>query len=95
MQDVKLQIRKLDTQLEVFIVQTRSNLDRFKTAMPVLEKQLNSISARIDRITDSILTNTVANEVNENVLKKHQILLDLLANTNDCFNNMLMRILSL
>lgn len=94
-QDIKLQIKQLDVQLEKFIIETKSDLERFKSAIPVLEHQLNNISARIDRITDSIIANTEINDMNESTLKKHQLLLDLLANTNDSFNNMLVRILSL
>lgn len=94
-QDIKVQIKQLDIQLETFIVQTKSDLERFKSAIPILEHQLNTISARIDRITDSIITNTEANDMNDSTLKKHQLLLDLLASTNDSFNNMLVRILSL
>lgn len=93
--NVKLEIKRLDTQLEAFIVQSQNNLERFKAAIPVLQQQLNNISSRIDRITDSILNNTTDQELTEDAVKKHHLLLDLLASTNDSFNNMLMRVIAL
>lgn len=93
--DIKVQIKELDAQLEAFLAQTSANLERFKTAMPVLEGQLNNISNRLDRITDSILTQTQNSEMSEDLMKKHSMMLDLLESTNNSFNNMLMRILAL
>lgn len=93
--NVNYEISKLDHQLEAFIAQTRSNLERFKTAMPVLERQLNNISGRIDRITDNIIMNTQAATLTEDAVKKHQLLIELLTNTNDSFNNMLVKMLAL
>lgn len=95
-QNVKLEIKRLDTQLEQFITSTNANLERFKSAMPVLENQLNRISARIDRITETILLNTEkTQEIDNDTLKKHEMLLDLLESANNSFNNMLMRLLAL
>lgn len=93
--DVRYQIAQLDHQLDQFIAQTNANLERFKTVIPVLDRQLTNISARIDHITDTVLQNTQGGEITEDSVKKHQMLLDLLSSTNDSFNNMLMRILSL
>ena len=93
--NIKLQIKELDARLEAFIAQTSANLERFKTAMPVLEGQLNNISSRLDRITDSIIAQTQNSEMSEDLMKKHSMMLDLLESTNNSFNNMLMRILAL
>lgn len=93
--NINFEIKKLDHQLEMFITSTNANLERFKTAIPVLDKQLTNISPRIDRITDSIIQNTQAETLTEDGVKKHQLLIELLSSTNDSFNNMLVRILSL
>ncbi len=93
--DIKLQISKLDHELEQFLAQTSANLERFKTAMPILEGQLNRISNRLDTITNSIIDNTKSEQMSEDLVKKHSLLLDLLESTNNSFNNMLLRILSL
>lgn len=93
--NIQYEIKKLDQQLEMFITTTNANLERFKTAIPVLDRQLTNISSRIDRITDSIIQNTQTETLTEDGVKKHQLLIELLSNTNDSFNNMLVRILAL
>lgn len=92
--DVKVQLKRLDTELEAFIVQTNANLDRFKSAIPMLEKQLDKASNRIDKITDEALLHAKNCNMTEEV-KKHSLMIEMLSSANDSFNNLLMRILSL
>lgn len=92
--DVKVQMKRLDTELEAFIVQTNANLDRFKSAIPMLEKQLDKASNRIDKITDEALLHAKNCNMTEEV-KKHSLMIEMLSSANDSFNNLLMRILSL
>ena len=92
--DVKVQLKRLDTELEAFIVQTNANLDRFKSAIPMLEKQLDKASNRIDKITDEALLHAKNCNMTEEV-KKHSRMIEMLSSANDSFNNLLMRILSL
>ena len=90
--DVKVQLKRLDTELEAFIVQTNANLDRFKSAIPMLEKQLDKASNRIDKITDEALLHAKNCNMTEEV-KKHSLMIEMLSSANDSFNNLLMRIL--
>lgn len=92
--DVKVQLKRLDAELEAFIVQTNANLDRFKSAIPMLEKQLDKASNRIDKITDEALLHAKNCNMTEEV-KKHSLMIEILSSANDSFNNLLMRILSL
>lgn len=92
--EMKLEIARLDHQLDAFIAQTDANLERFKRAAPILEKQLENASARIDRITDKILCNSDADLTPES-LKKQSILIDMMTQANDSFNNMVMKLLTL
>ncbi len=92
--DVKVQLKRLDAELEAFIVQTNANLDRFKSAIPMLEKQLDKASNRIDKITDEALLHAKNCNMTEEV-KKHSLMIEMLSSANDSFNNLLMRILSL
>ena len=92
--DVKVQLKRLDTELEAFIVQTNANLDRFKSAIPMLEKQLDKASNRIDKITDEALLHAKNCNMTEEV-KKHSLMIEMLSSANDSFNNLLMRIWSL
>lgn len=92
--DVKVQLKRLDAELEAFIVQTNANLDRFKSAIPMLEKQLDKASNRIDKITDEALLHAKNCNMTEEV-KTHSLMIEMLSSANDSFNNLLMRILSL
>lgn len=92
-ENVKLEIKRLDTQMQCFIAQTNANVERFKTAMPVLESQLNNISRRIDKITDEIIDNTHGSNMTKTDMQKQELLLNMLANVNDNFNNLLAKIL--
>lgn len=93
-QMVKLEIARLETQLDQFIIQSNNNLERFKSAMPVLEGQLNRISARIDKITDCLLE-TTSSSLEEKDLKRYSMQMDLLSSVNESFSSLLTKMLSL
>ena len=93
--DVKVQLKRLDTELEAFIVQTNANLDRFKSAIPMLKKLLDKAASRIDKITVEALLHAKNCNMTEEELKKHSLMIEMLSSANDSFNNLLMRILSL
>jgi len=92
--EMKMEIARLDHQLDAFIAQTDANLERFKRAAPILEKQLENASARIDRITDKILSNSDS-DLSPESLQKQSILIDMMTQANDSFNNMVMKLLTL
>lgn len=73
---------------------TNFKLERFRAAMPVLEKQLTSVSNRIDKITDSMITN-VMDAKDDLSIKKHEMLLSMLTDANNSFNNMLTKLINL
>ena len=92
--EMKMEIARLDHQLDAFIAQTNANLERFKRAAPILEKQLENASARIDRITDKILSNSDS-DLSPESLQKQSVLIDMMTQANDSFNNMVMKLLTL
>ena len=92
--EMKIEIARLDHQLDAFIAQTDANLERFKRAAPILEKQLENASSRIDRIVDKILSNSDS-DITEESLQKQSILIDMMTQANDSFNNMIMKLLTL
>jgi transcription elongation factor Elf1 len=92
--EMKMEIARLDHQLDAFIAQTDANLERFKRAAPIIEKQLENASERIDRITDKILSNSDSDLTPES-LQKQSILIDMMTQANDSFNNMVMKLLTL
>jgi len=92
--NVRLEIAKLDAQLDTFIVETQSRIEKFKVAAPILEKQLEKASERIDRITDTILSQS-SNSLSGESLEKQRMLIDLLGQTNDTFNNLLVKLITI
>lgn len=92
--NVRLEIAKLDKELEEFVTTSNNNLERFKAAMPVLESQLTLVSKRIDLITEHIMKN-LSSDLDEKDLKRHSLQLDLLSTVSDNFNNLLAKILAL
>jgi len=92
--ETKLQIAQLDHQLETFIAESQTKLEKFKTVAPMLEKQLQNASERIDRITDNILAQSDAS-LSEDVLKKQSLLIDVLKQADDSFNNLLVKLITI
>ena len=92
-ENVKLEIKRLDAQMQFFIAQTKANVEKFKTVMPVFESQLNNLSRQIDKITDAIIDNTRGSNMTKTDMQKQELLLNMLANVNDNFNNLLAKIL--
>lgn len=93
--NVKLEMARLDTELEKFLAETGANLQRFRSLVPVLSKQLDKISDTIDRVTDKVVQHAMDCQMSEDELKRHSILMDSLEKVNNDFNNLLMRILSI
>jgi|GEM_PF-1400291 len=93
-QNTRLQIAQLDNQLNTFIAESKTRLEKFKAAAPILEKQLQNASARIDRITDTILSQS-DNSLSEESLKKQALLIDVLKQADDSFNNLLVKLITI
>ncbi len=91
---VKYDIAKLDHDLDMFLAESNTRLEKFKLAMPILEKQLTLISNRIDNITNTMLTN-VMDPKDPNSVQKHSQMMDMLNSANDSFNNMLVKLITL
>lgn len=93
-QMVKLEIKKLETQLDKFIIESNNNMERFRSALPVLDRQLNRLSSQIDRIIDALLVTTTMS-LDEKDLKRYSMQLEMLTSVKDNFNNILTKILTL
>lgn len=93
-QKVKLEVAKMDHDLDIFIQQSNSNLARFQSALPVLDSKLTAISERIDHITDKMLDNAMDAD-SEASIQRHRQMLDMLTMANESFNNMLAKLISL
>ena len=60
--------------------------------MPILDKQMDKISDRIDMITERILSLTDG-DMTEETLKKQSLLMDTLSNFSGSFNNLVMKLM--
>lgn len=85
-------VKQIDAELDAFKTATGAKLDKFKLQVPILDKQMDRISNRIDQITDKILALT-DDDMSEQTLKKQSVLMDALSNFNDSFNNLVMRLM--
>lgn len=92
--NMNLEMKRVDAQLSAFLAHTDANLQRFKAAAPMIEKQLDKASERLDKITDKLLDLTVEAET-ETDLKKQSLLLDALSNANEQFNGMIAKLMSI
>jgi len=89
-----LEMARLETQLDMFICNAQTNLEKFKSTIPMLERQLDRAADRIEKITDKILDKTDESLTDEN-LQKQSMLLDALNQHNQTFNNILMKLITM
>lgn len=90
--DMHVAVKQIDAELDAFKAATGAKLEKFKSQVPVLDRQMDNISARIDKVTDKILSLT-DDDMSEQTLQKQAMLMDLLSKCNDSFNNMVMKLM--
>ena len=92
--NLALETRRLEHQLDAFIFKTQSDIVKFEILVPVVEKQLQNLSDRIDKLIDKLMDEDLSN-TDEGILEKHNLILQLLMQENETFNNAMMKMLSL
>lgn len=90
--NMQIGIKQINAELDAFKTATGAKLDKFKLQVPILDKQMDRISNRIDQITDKILALT-DDDMSEQTLKKQATLMNMLSDFNDSFNNLVMRLM--
>ena len=90
--NMQIGIKQINAELDAFKTATGAKLDKFKLQVPILDKQMDRISNRINQITDKILALT-DDDMSEQTLKKQATLMNMLSNFNDSFNNLVMRLM--
>ena len=85
-------VEQIEAELEAFKTATGAKLDKFKLQVPILDKQMDKISDRIDMITERILSLT-DDDMTEETLKKQSLLMDTLSNFSGSFNNLVMKLM--
>jgi len=92
--NTKLEIARMENDLDRFIAESQVSLEKFKAVAPILSTQLENASKRIDKITDTILSSS-NDSLSEESLKKQSALVDLLNTSNDTFNNLLVKLIAI
>lgn len=90
--DMRVAVKQIDAQLDAFKTATGTKLEKFKLQVPILDKQMDNISNRIDKITDKILALS-DDDMSEATLHKQSLLMDALSQVNDTFNNIVMKLM--
>ena len=85
-------VEQIEAELEAFKTATGAKLEKFKLQVPILDKQMDKISDRIDMITERILSLT-DDDMSEETLKKQSLLMDTLSNFSVSFNNLVMKLM--
>ena len=85
-------VEQIEAELEAFKAATGAKLEKFKLQVPILDKQMDKISDRIDMITERILSLT-DDDMSEETLKKQSLLMDTLSNFSVSFNNLVMKLM--
>ena len=85
-------VEQIEAELEAFKTSTGAKLEKFKLQVPILDKQMDKISDRIDMITERILSLT-DDDMSEETLKKQSLLMDTLSNFSVSFNNLVMKLM--
>jgi len=92
--NVELEIAKLDHNFDVMLLEAQKSLTKFNKLAPMLEKQLEGASGRLDRITDTILSRSDDSLTPESLEKQRQ-LIEVLTTTNETFNNLLVKLITI
>jgi len=92
--NTKTEIARFENELDRFIAESQVSLEKFKAVAPILSTQLENASKRIDKITDTILSSS-NDSLSEESLKKQNALVDLLNTSNDTFNNLLVKLITI
>lgn len=92
--DLKRDIALMDHQLEAFIVDKRCNLEKFKKVVPVIERQLDRVSDRMDSITMQVMNSNLGALDADNT-RQRELLINMLTQQSESFNNMIVKLLSI
>ena len=90
--DMKIQISQVEAQVDAFCASLETDLKKYQHRLPIVEKQLNSASERIDRFVDRIL-DMEGDNTSPEYLQRQSLLLDALTSINNQFNNILVKLL--
>lgn len=90
--EINYEIKKLDAQLTVFITTQQTNLAKFQTKAKLIEKQLDALNNRIDKLLDKILEIDI-NTTNPEVIKFRGEMIAQIREWSDSINAQIFKLL--
>ena len=89
--DMNVQIAEVRAQVEIFSKMMDTDLEKYKQRLPIMEKQLDRASKRIDNLVDKILDDN--SPMTTEYLQKQSILLEALTKMNSDYNSIIASLL--
>lgn len=90
--EMKMQIATVEAQVDAFCASLEVDLAKYQQRLPMLEKQLDRASDRIDKFVDKILSDD-GDVTSPEYLQKQSLLLDALTSISSQFNMIIMKLL--
>lgn len=89
--DMNVQIAEVRAQVEIFSKMMDTDLEKYKQRLPIMEKQLDRASKRIDNLVDKILDDN--SPMTTEYLQKQSILLEALTKMSSDYNSIIASLL--
>ena len=89
--DMNVKIAEVRAQVEIFSKMMDTDLEKYKQRLPILEKQLDRASKRIDNLVDKILDDN--SPMTTEYLQKQSILLEALTKMSSDYNSIIASLL--
>jgi predicted amino acid-binding ACT domain protein len=89
--DMNVQIAEVRAQVEIFSKMMDTDLEKYKQRLPIMEKQLDRASKRIDNLVDKILDDN--SPMTTEYLQKQSILLEALTKMSNDYNSIIASLL--
>lgn len=91
--NVKTAMKRLENEMEAFIISAQKDAYLYEKSLGVWEKQLDRIQDRIDQAMTKVL-NLADGDFNQETVQKQKMLMDALTQINDSFNTMVVKLMA-
>ena len=88
----EVELRKLDLQFDAILARLHNNHQMYKDTLPLIEKQFNSLQARMDKLVDRAL-DIITEDLSDDALAKQENIMKIIENTNDSLNSLIGKLL--
>lgn len=92
--EIDLAIKKIDAQVELMVLDYDFRIEKFKTALPVIENQLTKFSNQMDILLEKILDMDPYSR-DLNYIRTRTELISILKGTSETLSNMFFKVITL